>query len=142
MMETHKDYELFNRTTDIKFTKNVKVAGKPQFTNIDTYWLIEEATKVFGLFGKGWGFKSLDYSTLSIGDTMLLQLQAVFFFKGGEFPIANSTKMSYKTKAGYITVRIRRGDSFAERPREIESVADYVIDSLTEIFDILKSLDE
>ncbi|RLI11934.1 haloacid dehalogenase [Candidatus Bathyarchaeota archaeon] len=48
----------------------------------------------------------------------------------------------YANRAGYITVRIRRGDSFAERPREVESVADYVIDSLTEIFDILKSLDE
>ena len=48
----------------------------------------------------------------------------------------------YANKAGFITVRIRRGDSFAERPKEAGSVADYMIDSLTEIFDVLKSLDE
>ena len=48
----HEDYKFFERTTDVKYTKQVNAPGKPNFTNIDTYWLIQEATKEFGLYGK------------------------------------------------------------------------------------------
>ena len=100
----HEDYKLFARTTDVDFTKRVTVSGKPTFVNIDPYYLIEEATKQFGLFGKGWGFRKTDFSTIAIGDTTLLVINALFFYEGGEFPISNATKISYKTSGGYLKI--------------------------------------
>ena len=100
----NEDYRLFERVTDPAYTKRVKVAGKPEFVNIDTYYLIQEASKEFGLFGKTWGLKSLEYETHEFGDTVLLVLMAVFFFPDGEFPIANSIKIAYKTNQGYMKV--------------------------------------
>jgi len=47
----------------------------------------------------------------------------------------------YANKAGLVTVRLRRGDSFAEKPKRLEAQAKYTIDRLSEILDILKILD-
>jgi len=104
-IKVHEDHKQFKRKTDPRFTKKVNVAGKPAFTNIDTYYLIEEATKEYGLFGKGWGFKETSYETINLGDTTLLTLHAVFFYGDkGEFPISNSEKLSYMTKQKYVKV--------------------------------------
>jgi len=45
-------------------------------------------------------------------------------------------------KAGLVTVRLRRGDSFVEEPKEPEAKAKYTIDRLSEILGILDAMDE
>lgn len=90
--------------TDPKYTKKVNVTGKPAFTNIDTYYLLQEATKEFGSYGKGFGIKSMQWSTETFGDTIIQTLDAVFFYKDGEFPIRNSLKYVYMTKQQYLKV--------------------------------------
>ncbi len=93
-----------NQDVDIKFTKKVNVPGKQPFTSIDTYELIRMATKEFGEYGKGFGIKSMVWKEQEFGETVLLTLDALFFFDGGEFPIRNSLKQVYKTKSGYLMV--------------------------------------
>ncbi len=96
----HEDANQFERKTDPKFTKHVKGFGKPDFTNVDTYYLIQEATKEYGLYGKGFGLKSINYEHMTLPDgTILAILHGVFFFKDGEFPITNSDKLLYEVKA-------------------------------------------
>jgi putative hydrolase of the HAD superfamily len=46
----------------------------------------------------------------------------------------------YANRAGLITIRVRRGDSFAEEPEVPEARAEYTIDRLSEILDILESM--
>jgi hypothetical protein len=92
-----KDLEIFNNTTDIKYTKKVTF-GTP-FTSIDAYYLISEATKKFGLFGKGWGIRDSKWSETQLPDgTILAIIDVIFFFPNGSFPIRNSDKLYYKTK--------------------------------------------
>ena len=102
----NEDYKLFKEVsvTDPKHTKIVRVSGKQPFTNIDTYYLIEQATKKFGLYGKGFGLKNIHYEYMDIEETKIAVIQAMFFFPGGEFPITNSDKMCYKTKSGYTMI--------------------------------------
>ena len=104
--ETKKNLELWDKVskTDPKFTKKVNVTGKPAFTNIDTYYLIEKATEQFGSYGKGFGISSMEWSDMTIGDTVLLSVDAVFFYPDGSFPIRNSMKLSYMTKQNYIKI--------------------------------------
>ena len=47
----------------------------------------------------------------------------------------------YANKAGLVTVRVRRGDSIAERPKVSEARAKYTIDRLSEILDVLDAMD-
>lgn len=97
----HEDAQQFERKTDPKFTKAVQGFGKPAFTNIDTYYLIEQATKQYGLYGKGFGLKETNYEKVVLPDgAMILELHAVFFFGDNEFPISNSDRLYYKTKKG------------------------------------------
>lgn len=93
-----------NQDVDIKFTKQVRVTGKPNFTNLDSYKLLEMATEQFGEYGKGFGIKTMAWSEKEVDDTTLLILDAVFFFDGGEFPYRNSLKYIYKTKSGYMKI--------------------------------------
>ncbi len=89
------------KTIDPKYTKNVTAPGKPNFTNIDTYHLIETATEHFGAYGKGFGFKKLDIDEVHLGDTILVKLTGTFFYPEGEFPVFNALKLVYKTSKGY-----------------------------------------
>ena len=102
VFEIHEDAKQFKRFTDPKFTKHVKGFGKPDFTNIDTYYLIQEATKQYGLFGSGFGFKETVWNELTLPDgAIILQLHAVFFFgSDGSFPISNSDRLYYQNKKG------------------------------------------
>jgi len=101
-----QNIELWDRVTKIdpKHTKKVSVTGKQPFTNIDTYYLIKRATEEFGSYGKGFGIKSMDWNETTVGETILLNLNAVFFFPDGEFPIRNSLKMAYMTKQNYMKI--------------------------------------
>jgi len=105
-MSELKENSLWERSskTDPKYTKKVSVAGKPAFTNIDTYYLIQQATKEFGSYGDGFGIKSMEWSSESFGDTVIQTLDAVFFYKDNEFPIRNSLKFVYMTKQQYLKV--------------------------------------
>ena len=73
-------------------------------SHIDTYYLIEQATKVFGFYGKAFGLKDITYEYMDIEETKVCIIHAVFFFPDGEFPITNSDKMVYKTKSGYAMI--------------------------------------
>jgi len=98
------------RKVDPKFTKDVNAPGKQPFTNIDTYHLIETATKHFGAYGKGFGLKDLNIDEVHVGDSILLKLNGIFFydagelFNTGEFPVFNAMKLMYKTSKGYDKV--------------------------------------
>ncbi len=46
----------------------------------------------------------------------------------------------YANKAGLVTIRLRRGDSSAEKPKVPEARAKYTIDRLSEIMDILDAM--
>jgi hypothetical protein len=99
-METKTDIQIFTRKTDTNYTKKVKGFGTPDFTNIDTYYLIQEATKEFGLFGKGWGIKNVEWEHITLGATTIAKLEATFFIPSGEFQITNSDKLAYTTSKG------------------------------------------
>jgi len=101
-----ENLQLWNKVqdVDIKFTKQVRVAGKQPFTNIDTYELIRMGTEQFGEYGKGFGIKSMEWSEKVVEDTTLLILDVVFFFEGGEFPYRNSLKSVYRTQKGYMMI--------------------------------------
>ena len=102
MKQKNNDYNLFKEVsvTDPKYCKKVKAFGKPAFTNIDTYYLIEEATKHFGFYGKGFGLKNIEYEYIDIGTTKVCVLHSIFFFPDGEFPITNSDKFVYTSSKG------------------------------------------
>lgn len=47
----------------------------------------------------------------------------------------------YANRAGLIAVRLKRGDHCVEEPKSTEAEAEYEIDSLSEIFDVLKAIE-
>ena len=47
----------------------------------------------------------------------------------------------HANRAGLISVRLKRGDHYVEEPESIEAKAKYEIDTLSQIFDILKSIE-
>ena len=102
MENVNEDYKLFKEisVTDPKACKQVKAYGKPAFTNIDTYYLIEEATKRFGFYGKSFGLRDSKYEYIDIGTTKICVLHSIFFFPYGEFPITNSDKLAYISSKG------------------------------------------
>jgi len=89
---------------DPKYTKEVNAPGKPKFTNIDTYYLIQKATEQFGSMGQGFGLKDATIEEVHLGDEILLKMSATFWYEGGEFPIYNAIKLMYKTSKGYVKV--------------------------------------
>ena len=105
-MSKHENLKLWNDTKviDPKHSKDVSVSGKPNFTNIDAYYLLERATEKFGAYGKGFGLKELNIDEVHLGDTILIKLNGTFFYDGGEFPVFNAMKLMYKTSKGYDKV--------------------------------------
>ena len=92
------------KTIDPKYTKSVEASGKQPYTNIDAYHLIETATKHFGTYGAGFGFRDLSIDEVPLGDTVLLKLHGTFYYSGGEFPVFNALKLQYKTSKGYTKI--------------------------------------
>lgn len=80
------------KETDEKFTKHVAQRGG--YTSITPQYQMQEATKQFGSYGKGWGFKSIDMDYSVIDSLGLVLVKAVFFFvEDGNthtFPVNNS----------------------------------------------------
>lgn len=80
------------KETDKTFTK--KVSQRGGYTSITPQYQMQEATKAFGPYGIGWGFKSIDMDYSAIESLGLVIVKAVFFYvldgKEGSFPINNT----------------------------------------------------
>lgn len=103
----HEDFKYFEQKTDPRYTKAVNV-GKRSFTNIDAYYLMQELTKAFGLYGKGFGVRDIVHGEKELGETILVISRGTFFFPDGEFPITTAGKLCYMTKpksgVGYLMI--------------------------------------
>lgn len=77
--------------TDPAFTK--KVTQRGGYTSISPQYQTQEATKVFGPYGKGWGFSKIEFD-FQLSESGLVLVDAVFFYVLGgecsEFPIKNA----------------------------------------------------
>ncbi len=86
--------------TDPEKTKRVKQRGG--YTAIDSQYQMQEATKVFGSYGKGWGFKSIDFDYGILDVSGLVLVKAVFFYvvsdKEYTFPINNAWEIKNGAK--------------------------------------------
>lgn len=97
--------------TDTKHTKQAK-KGAYNFTAIAPMSQFKKATEVFGIQGLDWGVKvgTEVFSETTIGDTILINYDAVMFFefegKKGELPIHACEKLAYKTQGanGYLKI--------------------------------------
>lgn len=80
------------KETDPANTKQVNQRGG--YTSIKPQSQIKEATKIFGPYGKGWGFESVDMDFSAIESLGLVIVKAVFFYvidgEKNTFPINNS----------------------------------------------------
>ena len=80
------------KETDPSNTKHVNQRGG--YTSIKPQSQIREATKVFGVYGTGWGFDSINMNYSMIDSLGLVIVEAVFFYvlggKKSTFPINNS----------------------------------------------------
>ena len=78
--------------TDPAHTKFVNQRGG--YTSVKPQYQILEATKVFGSYGKGWGFEKIDMDYSNIESLGLVFVKAIFFYvqngKKETFPINNS----------------------------------------------------
>lgn len=88
--------DLWNRheKTDPAITKKVDQRGG--FTAICAMHQMKEATKEWGPFGTTWGLKDLRFGGIpnAAGEPLEAVMEAVFWYPGGEFPIA--TSMAYR----------------------------------------------
>ena len=86
--------ELWNKVekTNPKYTKKANVAGN-NITSIAPQYQIKNVTEQFGIYGKTWGFKQLNFDYSLVSEFGLVVLDAVFFFPDGEFPIKNAQKL-------------------------------------------------
>lgn len=78
--------------TDPEFTK--KVTQRGGYTSISPQYQLKEATNVFGSYGVGFGFESIEFDFELAEATKLVLVKAVFFYvldgKRITFPIMNS----------------------------------------------------
>ena len=86
--------DLWNKVekTNPKYTKKANVGGN-NITSIAPQYQIKNVTEQFGIYGKTWGFKKLDFDYSLASEFGLVILDAVFFFPDGEFPIKNAQKL-------------------------------------------------
>lgn len=95
------------KKTDPEFTK--KSGFGRSFTSISPQYQLQEATKVFGPYGKGFGFESCDIELFNDLDAKLAFVKAVFFFVDEDgrhtFPINNTWSiMAGSAKKGTLHV--------------------------------------
>ena len=85
--------ELWNKVekTNPKYTKKANVGGN-NITSIAPQYQIKNVTEQFGIYGKTWGFKQLNFDYTLASEFGLVILDAIFFFPDGEFPIKNAQK--------------------------------------------------
>ena len=86
-------------TTNPNHVKKVSNSGRT-YSSIDATSQYQKATQLWGAYGSTWGLKSMDIMHHTIGDTVLANIKAIFYYPGGEFETINSIKVAYKTN-GY-----------------------------------------
>lgn len=93
--------------TDEAFTKKAK-KGAHHFTSISPTYQFKKATEVFGSYGQGWGIdtESEKFSTMEIGDTILINYDAVLYYPDGKFPIHATEKLAYKTQGASSYLKV------------------------------------
>jgi hypothetical protein len=93
-MENINKLELWNKVekTNPKYTKKANVKGN-MLTSIAPQYQIKNVTEQFGIYGKDWGFKKLEFDYTLVEKFGLVVLNAVFFFPNGEFPIKNAQNL-------------------------------------------------
>ena len=104
-----KNLELWSKVekTNPEYTKKANVKGN-LLTSIAPQYQIKQATEQIGVYGIGWGFRSMefDYTLANIG---MATFKAVFYFPNGEFEIVNSVQL-YKDGA-----QTKIDDDFAKK---------------------------
>ena len=90
----NSNLELWNKVekTNPKYTKKANVKGN-NITSIAPQYQIKNVTEQFGIYGKTWGFKKLDFDYTLASEFGLVVLDAVFFYPDGEFPIKNAQNL-------------------------------------------------
>jgi len=91
-----KLWELVEKTNPAH-TKQANVRGN-RITAIAPQQQIKSATEQFGVYGQGWGFKSIEFDYCLVELTGIVVFNGIFYFNGGEFPIASSIS-AYKDGA-------------------------------------------
>ncbi|MBL4795897.1 MAG: hypothetical protein JKY50_00630 [Oleispira sp.] len=90
------------KKTDPKYTKESRFGRK--VTSISPQYQIQEATRVFGPYGKGWGFSSCELDMSHLDTISLVLVKAVFFYvidgERHEFSINNSWPIKVIKKKG------------------------------------------
>jgi hypothetical protein len=82
------------RETDTKYTKQYEEGGKT-LTAINPQYTIKKATEALGYYGKTWGVRNLQYSTINGADgtPLVVTLDAEFWWREDEviyaFPISS-----------------------------------------------------
>ena len=75
------------KTTNTQYTKHTGF-GAFKFTAVDPQYQLQEATKLWGPYGRQWGLKELRFSTFQVDEFTTMMLEAEFVYPGGTFPIA------------------------------------------------------
>ncbi|HPU86479.1 MAG TPA: hypothetical protein PLE60_14215 [Candidatus Latescibacteria bacterium] len=91
--------------TPPQFTKKVSL-GPRNFTAISPYWQFEQATRIFGPIGRGWGWQNLRYEILrpsdDLGDALLLLRVDLWYMLNSEIstiPLENVAELYQWRKA-------------------------------------------
>lgn len=88
------------KTTDPAHTK--KVTQRGGYTAVSPQYQLQEATKVFGPYGKGFGFESCSFDYSQLEPLGLVLVNAVFFYTEGEskytFPVNNAWPVKQGTR--------------------------------------------
>jgi len=96
MSKKKSNLELWDAVCKTPKEKTKVVSQGRKYTTVNPQYQIRCATDQFGPYGSNWGFKSIENTTMQIGEEILLTIKAVFFHPSGEFPITNSNKLLAK----------------------------------------------
>lgn len=112
-------------TTDPTQTKESGFGRK--FTSISPQYQLQQATKVFGPYGKGFGFESCDIELFNELDARLAFVKAVFFYVDEDgrhtFPINNTWSiMAGSEKKGTLHV----DEDFAKKAETNTNVQSFI----------------
>lgn len=87
------------KTTSPNYCKEAN-NGRFKFTTVDPQYQLQEATKIWGPYGRDWGLFDLAFSTIETSESSndgyvamtTMTLNANFKYPGGQFPIAVDMK--------------------------------------------------
>ncbi len=61
-------------------TKKVSRSAHGPYTTVDAQSQLKKATEMWGPYGDRWGLRDLEYRSVTLGDTPMLILNAIFFY--------------------------------------------------------------